>query len=184
EFAKKKLFIIFVCLCRNALSRKLNEKHTKVTIHNAADSHTTKNLLFINDIRLLVVESFTLGAMTGAVKEFLMKIAHKNRDKSALKDTFGEDTATLLVVLYLYLARTEPGRGLHSENFRRYLNYIWKKKKKTSIKGINARKKKRASMFCYTQDRNILWVADGVQNSIHLELDVRKCSERLNYTAQ
>ncbi|TBU20194.1 hypothetical protein CWI38_0115p0030 [Hamiltosporidium tvaerminnensis] len=32
-----------------SLNRKLNEKYTKVTIHNDADSHTTHQILFIDD---------------------------------------------------------------------------------------------------------------------------------------
>ncbi|TBU09088.1 reverse transcriptase, partial [Hamiltosporidium tvaerminnensis] len=77
------------------ISRKLNEKYTKVT--------------------LLAKDSSTLSAMTGEEKEFLEVIGLEiNKEKSATNDTCCEDTATLLegVSVYKYLGIIEDSRGI------------------------------------------------------------------------
>ncbi|KAK1348999.1 hypothetical protein LUQ84_001683 [Hamiltosporidium tvaerminnensis] len=79
------------------LSRKLNEKDTKVTVQTDAESHSTNYLLFIDDLKLLAKDSSTLSAKTGETKEFLEVIGSEiNKKKSATNDTCCEDTATLL----------------------------------------------------------------------------------------
>ncbi|KAK1347789.1 hypothetical protein LUQ84_002770 [Hamiltosporidium tvaerminnensis] len=52
------------------LSRKPNEKYTKVTVQTDAESHSTNHLLFIDDLKLLAKDSSTLSAMTDEAKEF------------------------------------------------------------------------------------------------------------------
>ncbi|KAK1349112.1 hypothetical protein LUQ84_001805 [Hamiltosporidium tvaerminnensis] len=66
------------------LSRKLNEKYTKVTVQTDAESHSTNHFLFIDDLKLLSEDSFTLNAMTGEAKEFSEVIGLEiNKEKSA-----------------------------------------------------------------------------------------------------
>ncbi|TBU02145.1 putative reverse transcriptase, partial [Hamiltosporidium tvaerminnensis] len=106
--------LLFV-LCMDPLSRKLNEKYTKVTVQTDAESHTTNHLLFIDDLKLLAKDSSTLSAMTGEAKEFLEVIGLDiNKDKSATNDTCCEDTATFLegVSVYKYLGILEDSRGI------------------------------------------------------------------------
>ncbi|TBU20911.1 putative reverse transcriptase, partial [Hamiltosporidium tvaerminnensis] len=106
--------LLFV-LCMDPLSRKLNEKYTKVTVQTDAESHSTNHLLFIDDLKLLAKDSSTLSAMTGEAKEFLEVIGLEiNKEKSATNDTCCEDTATLLegVSVYKYLGIIEDSRGI------------------------------------------------------------------------
>ncbi|TBU20063.1 reverse transcriptase, partial [Hamiltosporidium tvaerminnensis] len=106
--------LLFV-LCMDPLSRKLNEKYTKVTVQTDAESHSTNPLLFIDDLKLLAKDSSTLSAMTGEAKEFLEVIGLEiNKEKSATNDTCCEDTATLLegVSVYKYLEIIEDSRGI------------------------------------------------------------------------
>ncbi|TBU10069.1 reverse transcriptase, partial [Hamiltosporidium tvaerminnensis] len=106
--------LLFV-LCMDPLSRKLNEKYTKVTVQTDAESHSTNHLLFIDDLKLLAKDSSTLSAMTGEAKEFLEVIGLEiNKEKSATNDTCCEDTATLLkgISVYKYLGIIEDSRGI------------------------------------------------------------------------
>ncbi|TBU10066.1 reverse transcriptase, partial [Hamiltosporidium tvaerminnensis] len=106
---------LFFVLCMDPLSRKLNEKYTKVTVQTDAESHSTNHLLFIDDLKLLAKDSSTLSAMTGEAKEFLEVIGLEiNKEKSATNDTCCEDTATLLegVSVYKYLGIIEDSRGI------------------------------------------------------------------------
>ncbi|TBU12858.1 reverse transcriptase [Hamiltosporidium tvaerminnensis] len=106
--------LLFV-LCMDPLSRKLNEKYTKVTVQTDAEFHSTNHLLFIDDLKLLAKDSSTLSAMTGEAKEFLEVIGLEiNREKSATNDTCCEDTDTLLegVSVYKYLGIIEDSRGI------------------------------------------------------------------------
>ncbi|TBU10333.1 reverse transcriptase, partial [Hamiltosporidium tvaerminnensis] len=106
--------LLFV-LCMDPLSRKLNEKYTKVTVQTDAESHSTNHLLFIDDLKLLAKDSSTLSAMTGEAKEFLEVIGLEiNKEKSATNDTCCEDTATLIegVSVYKYLGIIEDSRGI------------------------------------------------------------------------
>ncbi|TBU13199.1 reverse transcriptase [Hamiltosporidium tvaerminnensis] len=106
--------LLFV-LCMDPLSRKLNEKYTKVTVQTDAESHSTNHLLFINDLKLLAKDSSTLSAMTDEAKEFLEMIGLEiNKEKSATNNTCCEDTATLLegVSVYKYLGIIEDSRGI------------------------------------------------------------------------
>ncbi|TBT97902.1 hypothetical protein CWI39_2689p0010 [Hamiltosporidium magnivora] len=72
------------------LSSKLNDKTTKVTIHNYADSHTTNHILLSDDLKLLLL----------------------NKKKLAKKDLCCEDTANLLesVGVYKYCGTIEDRR--------------------------------------------------------------------------
>ncbi|TBU10118.1 reverse transcriptase, partial [Hamiltosporidium tvaerminnensis] len=106
--------LLFV-LSMNPLSRKLNEKVTKVTVQTDAESYSTNHLLFIDDLKHLAKDSSTLSAMTGEAKEFLEVIGLEiNKEKSATNDTCCEDTATLLegVSVYKYLGIIEDSRGI------------------------------------------------------------------------
>ncbi|KAK1348397.1 hypothetical protein LUQ84_002401 [Hamiltosporidium tvaerminnensis] len=97
------------------LSRKLNEKYTKVTVQNDAESHSTNHILFIDDLKLFTKDSSTLSAMTDEAKEFLEVIGLEiNKEKSATNNTCCEDTATLLegVSVYKYLGIIEDSRGI------------------------------------------------------------------------
>ncbi|TBU13241.1 reverse transcriptase [Hamiltosporidium tvaerminnensis] len=110
--------LLFV-LCMNPLSRKLNEKYTKVTVQTDAESHSTNHLLFIDDLKLLAKDSSTLSAMTGEAKEFLEVIELEiNKEKSATNDKCCEDTAALLegVSVYKYLGIIEDSRGIPTCN--------------------------------------------------------------------
>ncbi|TBU13435.1 reverse transcriptase [Hamiltosporidium tvaerminnensis] len=105
------LFVLFM----DPLSRKLNEKYTKVTVQTDAESHSTNHLLFIDDLKLLAKDSSILSAMTDEAKEFLEVIGLEiNKEKSATNDTCCEDTATLLegVSVYKYLGIIEDSRGI------------------------------------------------------------------------
>ncbi|TBU01679.1 reverse transcriptase, partial [Hamiltosporidium magnivora] len=106
--------LLFV-LCIDPLSRKLNEKYTKVTVQTDAESHSTNHLLFIDNLKLIAKDSSTLSAMTGEAKEFLEVIGLEiYKEKSATNDTCCEDTATLLegVSVYKYLGIIEDSRGI------------------------------------------------------------------------
>ncbi|TBU12087.1 reverse transcriptase, partial [Hamiltosporidium tvaerminnensis] len=88
--------LLFV-LCMDPLSRKLNEKYPKVTVQTDAESYSTNHIFFIDDLKLLAIDSSTLSAMTGEAKEFLEVIGLEiNKEKSVTNDTCCEDTATLL----------------------------------------------------------------------------------------
>ncbi|KAK1347930.1 hypothetical protein LUQ84_002626 [Hamiltosporidium tvaerminnensis] len=115
--------ILFV-LCIDLLSRKLNEKYTKVTVRIDATFYSTNHLLFIDDLELLAKDSSTLSAMTGEANEFLEVIGLEiNKEKSAANDTCCEDTATLLegVGVYKYLGIIEDSRGIqHVAHLKKY----------------------------------------------------------------
>ncbi|TBU05762.1 hypothetical protein CWI36_0582p0030, partial [Hamiltosporidium magnivora] len=98
--------VLFV-LCMDPLSRKLNEKYTKVTVQTDAESHSTNHLLFIDDLKLLAKDSSTLSIL----EVFGLEI---NKEKSATNDNCCEDTATLLegVSVYKYLGIIEDSRGI------------------------------------------------------------------------
>ncbi|TBU20829.1 reverse transcriptase, partial [Hamiltosporidium tvaerminnensis] len=97
--------LLFV-LCMDPLSRKLNEKHTKVRVQTDAESHSTNHLLFINDLKLLAKDSSTLKGIGLEI----------NKEKSATNDTCCEDTAILLegVSVYKYLGIIEDSRGIQT----------------------------------------------------------------------
>ncbi|TBU20178.1 reverse transcriptase [Hamiltosporidium tvaerminnensis] len=100
--------LLFV-LCMDPLSRKLNEKYTKVTVQTDAESHSTNLLLFIDDLKLLAKDSSTLRAMTGEAKEFLEVIGLEiNKEKSATNDT--------CVSVYKYLGIIEDSRGIQTRS--------------------------------------------------------------------
>ncbi|TBU12792.1 reverse transcriptase, partial [Hamiltosporidium tvaerminnensis] len=106
--------LLFV-LCMDPLSRKLNEKYTKVTVQTDAESIFTNHLLFIDDLKLLAKDSSTLSTMTDEAKEFSKVIGLEiNKEKSATNDKCCEDTATLLegVSVYKYLGIIEDSRGI------------------------------------------------------------------------
>ncbi|TBU10889.1 reverse transcriptase, partial [Hamiltosporidium tvaerminnensis] len=106
--------LLFV-LCMDPLSRKLNEKYTKVTIKTDAESHATNHLLFIDDLKLLAEDGQTLEEMTEEVKKFMNNIGLEiNKEKSATNDPCCEDTATLLegIGVYKYLGIIEDSRGI------------------------------------------------------------------------
>ncbi|TBT97008.1 putative reverse transcriptase, partial [Hamiltosporidium tvaerminnensis] len=87
--------VLFV-LCMDPLSRKLYEKYTRDTMHNDADSHTSKHLLFIDFIKLLATDNSILSTITDEAKEFIKVIGLEiNKEKSAILDTCCDDTATL-----------------------------------------------------------------------------------------
>ncbi|TBU01338.1 hypothetical protein CWI36_1368p0020 [Hamiltosporidium magnivora] len=97
------------------LSRKLNEKCTKVTIQADAESHATNHLLFIHDLKLLAEDWSTLEEMTKKVKNFMNNIGLEiNKEKSTTNDPCCEDTATLLegIDVYKYLGIIEDSRGI------------------------------------------------------------------------
>ncbi|TBU11225.1 putative reverse transcriptase [Hamiltosporidium tvaerminnensis] len=105
------LFVLYM----DPLSRKLNEKYTKVTVQTDAGSHSTNHLLFIDDLKLLAKDRSTLSAMIDEAKKFLKVIGLEiNKEKSATNDTCCEDTATLLegVSVYKYLGIIEDSRGI------------------------------------------------------------------------
>ncbi|KAF7683698.1 Retrovirus-related Pol polyprotein from type-1 retrotransposable element R2 [Astathelohania contejeani] len=66
---KKRLFkgdslspILFV-LCIDPLSRRLNERYPKVSIHAKEILHATNHLLFIDNLKLLATNSTVMGNM-------------------------------------------------------------------------------------------------------------------------
>ncbi|TBU20463.1 reverse transcriptase [Hamiltosporidium tvaerminnensis] len=106
--------LLFV-VCMDPLSRKLNEKYTKVKVQTDAESHSTNQLCFIDDLKLLAKDSSTLSAITDEAKEFLEVIGLEiNKEKSATNDTCCEDTATFLedVSVYKYYRIIEHSRGI------------------------------------------------------------------------
>ncbi|TBU10798.1 hypothetical protein CWI38_1544p0010, partial [Hamiltosporidium tvaerminnensis] len=97
------LSLPFFVLCMNSLSRKLNEKYTKVTIQRDAKSHSTNHLLFIDDLKHFAIES----------KRIFKKIQQDiNKKKSATNDACHEDTTTILegVSVYKYLEIVKDSR--------------------------------------------------------------------------
>ncbi|KAK1349890.1 hypothetical protein LUQ84_000879 [Hamiltosporidium tvaerminnensis] len=87
----------------NPLSRKLNEKYTKVTIKTDAESHETNHLLFIDDLKLFAEDEQILEEMTEEVKKFMNNIVLEiNKEKPANKYPCYEDTATLLKIKGIY----------------------------------------------------------------------------------
>ncbi|TBU07425.1 putative reverse transcriptase [Hamiltosporidium magnivora] len=110
---------LLILLCMDSLSRKLNEKYTKVTVQTDAESHSTNHLLFIDDLKLLAKDSSTLSAITDEAKEFLKVIGLEiNKEKSATNDTCYEDTATRVegFGVYKYLGIIEDSRGIQTRS--------------------------------------------------------------------
>ncbi|TBU10378.1 reverse transcriptase [Hamiltosporidium tvaerminnensis] len=106
--------LLFV-LCMDPLSRKLNEKYTKVTIKTDTESQATNHLLFIDDLKLLAEDGQTLQEMTEEVIKFMNNIGFEiNKEKLATTDPCCEDTATLFegIGVYKYLGMLEDSRGI------------------------------------------------------------------------
>lgn len=79
--------LLFV-LCIDALSRRLNEKYPKVSVETNGNAngehHTTKHLLFIDDLKILAESDDVLVQMVQETKTFLNTIGLEiNRKKSA-----------------------------------------------------------------------------------------------------
>ncbi|TBU18230.1 reverse transcriptase, partial [Hamiltosporidium tvaerminnensis] len=88
---------LFFVLCMDPLSRKLNEKYTKVTLQTDAESYFTKHLLFIDDLKLLEKDSQKLEDMSEKVKKFVNNLEFKiNKEKSPTNDLSCGESATLI----------------------------------------------------------------------------------------
>ncbi|KAF7680999.1 Retrovirus-related Pol polyprotein from type-2 retrotransposable element R2DM, partial [Astathelohania contejeani] len=75
--------LLFV-LCIDPLSRRLNERYPKVSIHAKEISHATNHLLFIDDLKLLATNSTVMGNMVKETESFFKTIGLEiNREKSA-----------------------------------------------------------------------------------------------------
>ncbi|TBU12814.1 reverse transcriptase [Hamiltosporidium tvaerminnensis] len=177
--------LLFV-LCMDPLSRKLNEKYTKVTVQTDAESYSTIHLLFINDLKLLAKDSSTLSAMTDEAKEFLDVIGLEiNKEKSATNDTCCEDTATLLegVSVYKYLGIIKDSRGIPTRSsFEEVQSKLIARVERLSHTRLNAK-----NLFSVINQPAISLIhfhiglddavrAVLVKNKIHLRLG---CKERL-----
>ncbi|KAF7684401.1 hypothetical protein TCON_0400 [Astathelohania contejeani] len=102
-------------MCIDPLSRRLNERYPKVSIYAEEISHATNHLLFIDDLKLLAINSTVMGNMVKEIEFFFKAIGLEiNREKSATNDSQCENTATLLdgTGVYKYLGITE----VHSSN--------------------------------------------------------------------
>ncbi|KAF7684364.1 Retrovirus-related Pol polyprotein from type-2 retrotransposable element R2DM [Astathelohania contejeani] len=112
---------IFV-LCIDPLSRRLNERYPKVSIHAEEILHATNHLLFIDDLKLLATNSTVMGNMVKETESFFKAIGLEiNREKSATNDSQCENTAILLdsTGLYKYLGIIEDHNCNISENHSR-----------------------------------------------------------------
>ncbi|TBU12308.1 reverse transcriptase [Hamiltosporidium tvaerminnensis] len=97
--------LLFV-LCMNPLSRKLNEKYTKVSIKTDAESYETNHLLFIDDLKLLAEDGQILEEYTEEVKKFMNKIVLEiNKEKPATNKSF-EEVQLKLIARVERLCRT------------------------------------------------------------------------------
>ncbi|TBU13754.1 hypothetical protein CWI38_0345p0030 [Hamiltosporidium tvaerminnensis] len=106
---------IVVLLCMDPLSRKLNEKYTKVTIKIDAEFPATNHLSFIDDLKLLSKEQQTLEEMTEEVLNFMNNVELEiNKERSGTNDPCCKDTATLLegIGVYKYLEIIEDSREI------------------------------------------------------------------------
>ncbi|KAF7683369.1 LINE-1 reverse transcriptase like protein [Astathelohania contejeani] len=109
--------LLFV-LCINPLSRRLNERYPKVSIHAEKISHATNHLLFIDDLKLLATNSTVMGDMVKETESFFKAIKLGiNREKSATNNSQCKNTTTILdgTGVYKYLGIIED----HSSNIMR-----------------------------------------------------------------
>ncbi|KAF7682785.1 Retrovirus-related Pol polyprotein from type-2 retrotransposable element R2DM [Astathelohania contejeani] len=88
--------LLFV-LCIDPLSRRLNERYSKVVVHAEEALHATNHFLFIDDLKLFSKDSIVMGSMVEEAESFFSAIGLEiNRDKSATNDPLCEETARLL----------------------------------------------------------------------------------------
>ena len=104
--------LLFV-LCVDPLSRRLNEKHRKVSVELEAESHATNHLLFVDDLKLLAPDTQTLAALTAEAERFFETVGLEiNRDKSATNDPDVRAGALLEgPMVYKYLGIIEDAKG-------------------------------------------------------------------------
>ncbi|KAF7676596.1 hypothetical protein TCON_2686 [Astathelohania contejeani] len=106
-----------------SLSRRLNERYSKVVVHAEETSHATNHLFFIDDLKLLSNDSIVMGSMVEEAESFFSAIElNINRDKSETNDPLCEEIARLLNVagVYKYLGIIENrGSNIARESFEK-----------------------------------------------------------------
>ncbi|KAF7678783.1 LINE-1 reverse transcriptase like protein [Astathelohania contejeani] len=133
------LFVLYI----DPLSRRLNERYPKVSIHAEEISHATSYLLFIDDLKLLATNSTVMGNMVNETESSFKAIGLEiNREKSATNDSQCENTATFLIgtEVYKYLCIIEDhSSNIMRESFEKVRNEILARVNKLCDSDLNSK---------------------------------------------
>ncbi|KAF7682751.1 LINE-1 retrotransposable element ORF2 protein, partial [Astathelohania contejeani] len=95
--------LLFV-LCIYPLSRRLNERYPKVSIHAEEISHATNHLLFIDDLKLLATNSTVMGNMVKETESFFKTIGLEINRESRPRMTLSAKILLLSLMVLEYIS--------------------------------------------------------------------------------